>query len=236
MVIAPTPGPATGAPRPGSGTGTPGSGREPGAPSVTIVSPRGGRVYRFGERVRTRFACHAASDGPGLRSCDDSAGTSTLAGGQGRLDTSRAGRHRYTVTAVSQGGQTTTAKIAYKVLPDDRFKILRLATRPDGTVTFTLKLPGRGTVDILETAWLDNFARIARRLDPAPRRFAFARKHLKVHASGLLAVTVAPNQRGHVLIARHRFQVLIRLWVSYRPAGGRQHNTGIYGLRLTRSG
>jgi hypothetical protein len=138
------------------------------------------------------------------------------------------------VTAVSQDGQTTTAKIAYKVLPDDHFKILRLATRRDGTVTFTLKLPGRGTVDILETAWVDNFGRIARRLDPAPQRFAFARKHLTVRVAGLLHVTVAPNQRGQALIARHRYQVLIRLWVSYDPAGGRQHNTGIYGLRLTR--
>lgn len=128
----------------------------------------------------------------------------------------------------------TLAPELTKLPSDNRFRILRLSTRTNGTVKFTLKLPGRGTIDILETAWLDNFARITRLLYPAPRRFVFARKHLTARAAGSTPVTVEPSQRGRALISRHRYPVLIRLWVSYTPTGGRQHNVGIYGLRITR--
>ena len=202
----------------------------PVAPSVVIGSPRGGRSFRFGERVRTRFGCVEAVGGPGLRSCDDSSGTRTIAGGQGRLNTSRAGSFRYTVTAVSKDGRTAVARIAYRVLPDNRFRILRLWTRADGRVAFTLRLPGPGVANVLETAWNDNLARAAGLLYPAPRRFVFARKRLTVRGAGLLGVTVAPNQRGRALIKRPRYAIRIRLWVSYTPRGGRQRDTGIYGL------
>jgi len=39
-----------------------------GPPTATILAPRGGRVYRFDQRVLTRFGCREASGGPGLRS------------------------------------------------------------------------------------------------------------------------------------------------------------------------
>ncbi|MBV8997763.1 MAG: hypothetical protein JO304_01810 [Solirubrobacterales bacterium] len=205
-----------------------------GSPSASILAPASGAVYRFDQRVLSRFDCREAPGGPGLRSCADSTGAVTPAGGTGRLLTSRPGAHSYTVVATSKDGESASATITYRVLPDNRFRILALRTRPDGTVTFKLRLPGRGRIDVLETAWLDNFASIAGLLYPAPGRFVFARKRLSTRAAHLVLVTVSPNWRGQKLIASHRYQVVIRLWVSYTPTGGRQHDIGIYGVPITR--
>jgi hypothetical protein len=104
--------------------------------------------------------------------------------------------------------------------------------RHNGSVSFTAAFPGPGTADVLETAWLDNFARAATLLGPAPSRFVFARQHLQVSGAGTVAVTVAPNQRGRRLIAHHRYAVVIRLWVSYTPTNGTQHNIGLHHLLI----
>ena len=108
-----------------------------------------------------------------------------------------------------------------------------MRTERNGTVRFTLTLPGAGTADVLETAWRDNFASTATLLAPAPRRFVFARAHLDVSSAGAIVVTVAPNRRGKQLVARHRRQIVIRLWVSYTPADGTQRNIGRDGLHIT---
>jgi hypothetical protein len=118
-------------------------------------------------------------------------------------------------------------------LPDNRFSITRVRTTPQGRVSFRLRLPGPGIADVLETAWLNNLARDAVVLQPAPRRFVFARKHLRVSRAGTVSVTVTPNTRGKRLVARHRYPILIRLWVSYTPTGGTQRDIGLYGVRIT---
>ena len=100
-------------------------------------------------------------------------------------------------------------------------------------VSFKVVFPGPGTADVLETAWRDNLARTAVLLQPAPRRFVFARKHLQVAAGGAMRVTVVPNQRGRRLIARHRYTVVLRLWVSFTPANGTQRNIGLYHVLIT---
>jgi hypothetical protein len=103
-----------------------------------------------------------------------------------------------------------------------------------GTVNFSLTLPGPGIVDVLETAWQDNLkAGAVRLLNPAPHRFVFARKHLNITQAGQTSITVNPNPKGHRLLLHHRYPVLIRLWISYTPTGGHQHDIGLYGLHLT---
>jgi hypothetical protein len=119
------------------------------------------------------------------------------------------------------------------VVPDNRFVIRRVRTRPNGTVRFRVVFPGPGVADVMETAWLDNFARDAVPLQPAPRRFVFARKHLRVRRAGTVRATVKPGPRGRRLIAHHRYAVVIRLWVSYTPTDGTQRNVGLYGLHIT---
>jgi Concanavalin A-like lectin/glucanases superfamily len=107
-----------------------------------------------------------------------------------------------------------------------------IKTHADGTITFSVKLPGAGHVDVLETAWDDNLASIAALLQPAPHRFVLARAHTAVARARTIRVSVAPNARGRLLVEHHTYRVVLRLWITYTPAGGRARSIGIYGLHL----
>ena len=116
--------------------------------------------------------------------------------------------------------------------PSNRFTISRIKTEADGTITFAVRVPGPGSVDVLETAWNDNLASAAVLLKPAPHRFVFARAHVPAARLGALKVTVTPNQQGRRLVAHPRYRGVLRLWVSYIPHGGRYRTVGFLGLHL----
>ena len=82
-------------------------------PTAQITAPGAGQVYTVGQAVPTRFSCTDDPNGPGIRSCTDSAGVSD---GTGTLNTSTAGNHTYGVTATSADGQTGSATIGYTVV------------------------------------------------------------------------------------------------------------------------
>ncbi|HEX2162890.1 MAG TPA: Ig-like domain-containing protein, partial [Thermoanaerobaculia bacterium] len=86
-------------------------------PSASIVAPSAGGTYVVGQWVRTAFSCSEGAGGTGLASCEDSSGAKTKNGGLGHLETSTAGLHTYTVTAVSKTGMTGSASIGYRVVP-----------------------------------------------------------------------------------------------------------------------
>jgi hypothetical protein len=179
--------------------------------------------------VIASYACAEGAFGPGLASC-----AGTVAGGA-RIDTSKVGVHSFTVVAASKDGQLTTTTVRYRVrLPSNRFTVARIYASANGDISFLVKTPGPGTIDVLETAWNDNLARAAVVLNPARRRFVYARKHTTVRRAGTAQVTVGRNARARRLVAHHRYRVTLRLWVSYTPTAGNPKSIGFYGLHLAR--
>ena len=200
-----------------------------GAPSATISSPATGARYTLGEVVRAAYACQDGTGGPGIASC-----AGPVASGQ-PINTTTLGAHTFTVTATSKDGQTATSTITYTVgLPNNRFTVSHVKTHRNGSITFNVKIPGPGAIDVLETAWKDNLASAAVLLQPAARRFVIARHHKTASHATTLRLRVIPNKRGKRLVRQHTYRVTLRLWVSYTPTGGRFRKQGFYGLHLPR--
>jgi len=109
---------------------------QPTGPTETIASPPNGQTYRVGQSVATSFSCTDSSSGTGIASCTDSNGSTT---GTGQLNTSTPGEFTYSVTAVSEDGQTTTWAIVYSVATPPTATI---SSPPnDGTYTVGQSVP-----------------------------------------------------------------------------------------------
>lgn len=195
-------------------------------PSAAITSPTSGGTYTKGQAVDAGYGCQDGASGPGISTC-----TGPVAAGQ-PIDTSTAGPHTFTVTATSSDGQTVTKTISYTVSsPENTFRVSHVKTHRDGTVTLDLTVPGPGTIDVLETAWNNNLARVAV-LQPAKNRFVYARNHVDAAGAGTLVLRITPNARGKRLVLHHTYHAVLRLWVTYTPTGGNQRSVGFYGLHL----
>jgi PKD repeat protein len=208
-----------------------------GPPAAVIRSPAGGQVFTSHAVVKTSFACQEGANGPGISSCLDSNGSGAPAG---RLSTRNTGHFRYTVTAVSRDGQTTSSHISYTVVrPDNHFAVTHRKAQTDGSVQFDLALPGPGRIDVMESAWKFDEATAATvlvqpaavLLQPAADRFIFARAHFSTARKGAIHLRVTPNARGAALVSHHRVPPLrIRLWITYQPTYGVARTVGYYGL------
>jgi hypothetical protein len=198
----------------------------PGAPYVSIGAPASGARYAPGQMVVARYDCQDAADGPGIASC-----VGTVPNGS-RIDTATPGRRTFTVTATNKDGLRASGTVSYTILPTNEFAVSRVKTKADGTIKFSVAVPGPGSVDVLATAWNDNLARAAVLVKPAPNNVVFARKYVRAADRGTVSVAVKPNRRGRLLIAHHQQRVVLRLWVSYTPDGGRYRTIGFLGVHL----
>jgi hypothetical protein len=84
-------------------------------------------------------------------------------------------------------------------------------------LTRRVRVPGPGSVDVLDTAWKDNLASVAVLLKPDPHRLVFARRHVHMTRRGTPSVTATPNQQGRLLVVHPRYRVVLRLWVPTAP-------------------
>lgn len=168
-------------------------------PSISIASPVTGSRYTLGQVAIASYSCQDGMNGPGLASCAGSVPSGVA------LDTSTAGAHSFSVTAVSQDGERVTDRVSYTVVtPSNRFSVASLKRSPSGTITFTLKLPGPGTVQLIETASGERLSRL---------RLAIGQK-------GAHKVRLKPNKGLAALITRYGSKLVIRLSITYTPRHG----------------
>jgi hypothetical protein len=166
-------------------------------------------------------------------------GTASIASGNASVTSSKLSVGSHRITASYSGDQNFAASLGSLngtsqriTAPASRFTVSDIKPGRDGTVSFRVKVPGPGRIDVLETVWNDNFSRSAVLLQPARRRFVYARALKHAARAATLVIRVSPNRRGRRLVHHPRYRVTLRLWVSFTPTGGKYRKQGVYGLHL----
>ena len=224
-----------------------------GLPRAALGSPFDGAQYTQGQTVTASYLCAEGVDGPGISSC-----TGTLPNGS-QIDTSTVGVHKFTVTATSTDGLQSTSTATYTVVappggspggggsggsggsgaaPDNHFSVSHIRVKRDGNTSFQVKVPGPGSIDVLETAWHNNLAATAVAPQSTRRQFVYARAHHAAATAGTVRITLKPNARDRRLLrrhSRHKYKVTLRLSVTYTPSSGTSRTRGFKGLHLPKS-
>jgi hypothetical protein len=168
-------------------------------PAIRLTFPESGASYVRGQHFVSEFHCDDGAGGPGITSCVDQRGHASDA----FVDTSRLGKHVFTVNATSADGLAATAIARYTVVR--QATLGKLSTR-HGIITFTVKVPADGTVTALATT---NIKR-------SPR---YGRSNVVASHSGKVPMIVTPNRASKLLLQR-KHRLTIRVVISYTPSGG----------------
>ena len=204
------------------------------APTVSLIAPRNGSTFNFGQKVTARYTCQEAANGPGLTGCSGDAPSGSL------IDTtSTPGANTFTVTAVSADGAVTTDQVNYTVRPDNRFTIAHVKAHADGSVSFDVTVPGSGALQALESTPNVRGAAAGSRLVSPRGWFAFGTWTRRVAQSATIHVTVPPSARAVKLLKNRkasnpsrRSKVVIRLTVRYTPTGGLSRTVVVHGIAI----
>jgi hypothetical protein len=155
------------------------------------------------------YSCNDSA-GPGLASCTGTAGNGR------QLDTSRLGKHSFTVTGADRSGESTSETITYTVVPTtNHFTAWRASVRRGGAVRDRLRLPGPGTVVLLVRAW--NGARGG----PMGRAFNAGRRRVIVRRGGISNLGLPLNRAGRRLLHLAGAAPHAQLVLIYTPVGAR---------------
>jgi DNA-binding SARP family transcriptional activator len=112
--------------------------------TAQILSPASGGVYARGQLVPTKFSCVERSKRIAIASCRDSNAANTVTGGNGHLDTTTVGTHRYTVVMTTKNGVTRRAGITYTVVALMVSIETSRATISRGRTSITIACSGAG--------------------------------------------------------------------------------------------
>ncbi|HLY50811.1 MAG TPA: hypothetical protein VKR21_16605 [Solirubrobacteraceae bacterium] len=181
------------------------------APQATISTPPSGVTYALNQSVATSFTCSEAVGGPGLASCDDSNGTSTVSGGSGHLNTATLGPHTYTVAATSKDGETGTASITYTVVAVTVSITTRRARYSHGRTA--VRLACAGPAGAACTGRLELTIRVKRAVDArrgrvtASETVVLAQARYVVATGASLPVTLNLGHRAKALLAERTVRV-----------------------------
>jgi hypothetical protein len=107
------------------------------------------------------------------------------------------------------------------VRPDNQFTVTNLKRWKDGTLTFSVKLPGAGKLTAIEAA----SSKHAHVLD-----FASWSEH--VNGARTLEVRVRPGKQGASPIASRGGPLNVKLTVAFSPKGGRTRTVTVRGISI----
>jgi hypothetical protein len=193
-------------------------------PSIAFAAPADGAVYRLGKTLHASYRCTDNSGGSGIASCVGSVASGSP------IKLSKLGSHSFTVRASDNAGNVFSRTVHYRVIrPSNKFTVTHVKTFANGAITFDIKVPGPGSLQVLESASTNNVGR-----KPARFRFTVARVHKNARRAGKLQIRVVPSKHGKLLVSRHRHGIVLRLRVTYRPKLGVARSKDFRGLRLPR--
>jgi hypothetical protein len=194
-------------------------------PSITVTQPVNGARYTRDEPVLASYSCRDGSDAPGLTSC-----SGTVASGA-RIDTSQTGTHTFTVTGTSRSGESTLRTLHYVVAtPANQIAVFQPVLGNDGNGTVTVRVPGPGTITVLQTGWPED-----RSQPRVGHQTVLSRGRATARKAGKVPVKIRLAATGRRLLGHsHGSHLRVRLFITYTPTGGVARQTSKYGVLAIR--